>query len=242
MKIEVFVQARMGSSRLPGKILRPIMDKPMLHFLMERLKRVTHTNDSVILTTTEEKDDAVVEFCEQDNIPFFRGSEEDVLARYYEAALERRPDIIVRMTADCPLLDPQIVDKVIEAFQKEKCDYMSTITDKRMLPRGLDVEVFSYQALEKAFHHAQKPAEREHVTPYMYWHPELFQIRGFIYPKDCSQYRLTVDTLEDFQLVEKIYEILYPVKPNFTFEDVIDLLEHQPALALINAHIQQKAL
>jgi spore coat polysaccharide biosynthesis protein SpsF len=243
MRTEIYVQARMGSTRLPGKILKPIMDKPMLHYLVERLKRVTKANASVILTSTNVSDDVVVEFCEQENIPFFRGSENDVLARYYAAAFERKPDIIVRLTADCPLLEPEIIDSAIKTFKKEsKCDYVSTLLDKRTLPRGLDVEVFSYKALEKTFQEAIKPEEREHVTPYIYWHPELFKLKSIKYPKDYSQYRLTVDTKEDFLLIEKIYEILYPVKPNFNFQDVIDLLEHQPALVLINAHIQQKAL
>lgn len=242
MRTEIYVQARMGSTRLPGKILKPIMGKPLLHYLIERLREVTHADASVILTTTEPTDDVVVELCKKENIDCFRGPENDVLARYYNAAMERHPDVIVRLTADCPLLDPTLVDKIIGVYRNElpKWEYVSTGYIKRTYPRGLDVEVFSFDALERAHKQAVDPAEREHVTLYMYRHPESFRLRSVEAPVNMSNYRLTVDTPEDFELIEKIYENLYPTNPKFILQDVIQLLQQHPEWPLVNAHIQQK--
>lgn len=242
MNIMIFVQARMGSTRLPGKVLSPLMGKPMLHYLIERLKQVRLADEGVILTTIQSIDDPIVALCKEEQIAYYRGPEEDVLARYYCAAIERHPDVIVRITADCPLLDPTLVDKVIGIYKHElpRWDYISTCYLKRTFPRGLDVEIFSFEALERAFNEATDPAEREHVTPFMYRHPELFRLRNVESPVDLSAYRLTVDTPEDFALIQNIYQRLYPDNPYFTLQDIIQLLRQNPELALINTHVEQK--
>jgi spore coat polysaccharide biosynthesis protein SpsF len=243
MRIEAFIQARMGSTRLPGKILKPILEKPLLDFLIERLMYSKGINEVVVLTTREIADDPIVTFCEQRKIPCFRGSEEDVLDRYYQAALLRRPDGIVRITSDCPLIDPQIVDQLIEAFRHEypKFDYVSN-TLERTFPRGLDAEVFSFEALERAFQNALYPEEHEHVTVYMYRHPELFKLKNIAHTSSLAHHRWTVDTPEDFALIRLILENLYPVKPQFRLNDILDLLSHHSEWIKLNAHIEQKKL
>lgn len=241
MRVQIMVQARMGSTRLPGKVLKPIMGKPMLHYQLERLKRVKEAESVKVLTTTEKSDDVIVEYCEQNGVDVFRGSSEDVLDRYHAAALKYSPDTIVRSTADCPLIDPALIDKVIQFFKNEKppYDYMSTAL-VRTFPRGMDVEIFSFEALCKAFEQAKDASEREHVTLYLYRHPELFRLQNIAFPMDLSQYRLTVDTSEDFALIKLIFENLYSKLPQFTLEDIVRLLQQHPEWAKINAHIMQK--
>ncbi|CUI16639.1 Acylneuraminate cytidylyltransferase [Candidatus Protochlamydia naegleriophila] len=241
MRVEIFVQARMGSTRLPGKILQPVFGKPLLKYIVERLREVKNADEIVVLTTTEASDDIVEDFCQKEGVACFRGSENDVLERYYQAALQRRPDAIVRVTADCPLIDPEIVDAVIDAFKRESpaIDYISNSL-KRTYPRGLDVEIFSFEALKKAYQLAIKPEEREHVTVYLYRHPELFKLKNMAHHPSLSQYRWTVDTQEDFTLIRLILEHLYPDNPTFRLQDVLNLLKKYPEWNLINAHIEQK--
>ncbi len=241
MRVEIFVQARMGSTRLPGKILQPVFGKPLLKYMVERLREVKNADEIVVLTTTEASDDIVEDFCQKEGVACFRGSENDVLERYYQAALQRRPDAIVRVTADCPLIDPEIVDAVIDAFKRESpaIDYISNSL-KRTYPRGLDVEIFSFEALKKAYQLAIKPEEREHVTVYLYRHPELFKLKNMAHHPSLSQYRWTVDTQEDFTLIRLILEHLYPDNPAFRLQDVLSLLKKYPEWNLINAHIEQK--
>lgn len=240
MRIEIYVQARMGSTRLPGKVLRPVMNKPLLAYLIERLRHVTEADAFAILTTTAKQDDAIVKLCQELDVPCYRGPEEDVLLRYYQVAQQRRPDAIVRITADCPLIDPQITDQVIRTFRQAwpKWDYVST----QHFPRGLDTEVFSYAALERAALEAKDPAEREHVTPYLYRYPELFHTHLLKCPTDLSHHRWTVDTLEDFKLVELILKKLYTSHPVFHMQEIVDLLQQHPEWVRINAHIKQKTL
>lgn len=241
LQVVVIVQARMGAARFPGKPLKTILSRPLLHYLIERLKRVKLATSIVIATTTNERDDPIANLALQEKVNVFRGSEEDVLSRYIEAAKQNKADIIVRITADCPLIDPLIIDQVIQGFLdvKPPLDYFSNALT-RTFPRGLDVEVFSYKALQKAHQEAKLSEEREHVTLYLYRHPELFRIGNFCYIFDASSYRLTVDTPEDFELITKIYESLYPTNPHFTLEDVLKLLDKHPELTKINAHIKQK--
>lgn len=243
MRTALLVQARMGSTRLPGKVLMPIMGKPLLHYLVERLRRVTKADSLAILTTHQPADDQIVRFCQKEGVDCYRGSEEDVLARYYGAAQELKIDAIVRITSDCPLIDPGLVDHVIDLYRNHasEWDYVSTCCGKRSFPRGLDVEIFSYAALEQAFQKAQKPEEREHVTLYMYQSAGLFRVHNIESEKDLSRYRLTVDTPEDFELIRRIYEALYPVNPNFDLQDVMGLLNKHPDWVLLNAHVQQKS-
>jgi spore coat polysaccharide biosynthesis protein SpsF len=243
MHIEAYIQARMGSTRLPGKVLKKILGKPVLEFLVERLSEAKEIDDIIILTSTLAADDAIAMFCQEKKIACFRGSEEDVLDRYYQAALERGPEGVVRITADCPLIDPDIVDQVVKTFRQDfpKIDYVSNSLE-RTFPRGLDVEVFSFNALQQAFKHAIRPEEREHVTVYLYRHPELFQLKNVAHIPSLAHHRWTVDTPEDFALIRLILENLYPFNPQFRLKDVLQLLAQHPAWSQLNAHIEQKKL
>lgn len=243
MRIEIFVQARMGSTRLPGKVMMPVLGRPLLDYLLERLAQVKEASAIAVLTTHQSIDDSIVSFCQQKGIPCYRGPEDDVLARYYQVAKERRPDAIVRITADCPLIDPDIVDQVIHTYSSffPSYDYVSNSL-QRTYPRGLDTEVFSFQALEQAFHQAGELAEREHVTPYLYRHPEKFRLYNIASPCSLAHYRWTVDTVEDFTLIRLILEHLYATHPHFRLNDILQLLHQHPQWNLINAHIEQKVM
>ncbi|MDB6081698.1 MAG: spsF [Chlamydiia bacterium] len=241
MRVEIFVQARMGSTRLPGKVLVKAAGKTLLEHLCERLQRVKEADSFSILTTTNAKDDVLEEFCKKNDLSCYRGPEDDVLTRFYQVAEKRRPDAIVRITADCPLIDPQIIDQVILEYKNGSYDYVSNSLE-RTYPRGMDVEIFSYKTLQDTSTMAQSDEEREHVTLYMYRHPELFSLYNVSQKENSSQYRLTVDTTEDFQLIKLLLERLYPEKPNFSLQNIVDTLKRHPEWAKINAHIQQKPL
>lgn len=243
MQVEIYVQARMGSTRLPGKVMRLVQERPLLDYLLERLGQVKEADAIAVLTTIHPNDDEIVEFCEKKKIPCYRGPEEDVLARFYKTALQRKPDAIVRITADCPLIDPDIVDLVIKTYREwyPIYDYISN-TLQSTYPRGLDTEIFSLQALDHAFNNAQKPEEREHVTVYMYQHPQIFNLLNISSPLSLGHHRWTVDTIEDFTLIRLILTHLYPYNPNFRLKDILELLRQNPDWEKINAHVKQKVL
>lgn len=242
-KCVIILQARMGATRLPGKPMKRVLGRPLLSFQLERLRRVKQADAIVVATTTKLQDDEIVDLCRKENIPVFRGSEEDVLERYYQTAKKYQADVIVRITGDCPLIDPSVVDQVIRYYLDHQpgCDYVSNSLTQTY-PRGLDVEVFSLSALERAEREAKDAQEREHVTPYIYWHPEMFALGSVVQQDDQSHQRWTVDTSEDLMLVTKIIEALYPVNPAFTTQDVLNLLKTHPDWVALNAHIQQKKL
>lgn len=240
MKTVIISQARMTSTRLPGKVLKEVLGKPLLAYQIERLKKTKKADAVIVATTVNTTDEPIVELCGRLNIACFRGSEEDVLSRYYHAACEAQADIVVRVTSDCPLIDPVVVDEVIDAFTAcWECNYASN-TLVRTYPRGMDTEVFSFVALEQAFKEAAAKPEREHVTPYIYNHPEIFRIKNVLYRQDESRHRWTVDTADDFTLIEKIINELYPNKPGFALEDVLALFDRHPEWYFINAHVEQK--
>ena len=243
MRTVIIVQARMTSTRLPGKVLRTVLGKPLLEYQWERLKKVRGADEIVIATTINDTDRPIVEFCQTRGIACFRGSEADVLTRYYQAAMKFKADIVVRVTSDCPLIDPDVIDDAITEFCSygDACDYLSN-TVKRSYPRGLDVEVMSYVALEAAAHAARKPGEREHVTSYIYNHPYIFQLRQFASAEDYSSHRWTVDEPADLELINMMLEALYPVTPDFRLDDCLDLLERHPEWKAINAGIAQKTV
>lgn len=235
MNTAIVVQARMGSSRLPGKVLKDIAGRPMLSYQIERLRRVKRAERIVVATTDQPADDAVERFCQKEKIACVRGSEHDVLARYH-LAIERFPaDVVVRITADCPLIDPAIVDEAIAAYEP---DYVSNMLETTY-PYGMAVEVFSAQALREAHREAKDPAEREHVTPFIYRHPERYRLRSLTMAPNLSHHRWTVDTPEDFELVSRLLKTL---KPHFTLQDVLAVLDEHPDWCAINAHVEQKAL
>lgn len=240
MKTVIIVQARMTSSRLPGKVLRSVLNKPLLEFQMERLKRVKLADGIVIATTINDTDIPIVSLCERLSILYYRGSEDDVLARYWGAAKAYQADLIVRVTSDCPVIDPGVIDSVIHFYldNSTKYDYVSNVL-VRTYPRGMDAEVFSFSALNEAFREATEQTDREHVTPFIHRQPQRYRLANVFYPEDQSQHRWTVDTLEDFELIKKIIENLYPVNPKFSLEDVLKLLKSYPEWSNINAHIEQ---
>lgn len=236
MKTTAIMQARTGSERLPGKVMLKLCDKSVLEHDIERLKLSKEIDEIIVATTTSDKDDIIEEEALKCSVKCFRGSEDDVLARYYYAAKEAEGDIIVRITSDCPLIDPKITDKAIRFYKENEYPYV-TISG---FPRGLDTEVFSFEFLEEAFNNAFETWQREHVTPYMY--EEGKTVGRLCSEKDCSKYRWTLDTKEDYMLISKIYGYLYKDRHNFYLEDIIQLMEKHPELYDINKDIQQKTL
>lgn len=242
-RVVIILQARMGASRLPGKPLKKVLGRPLLSFQLERLRRVKYADQIVVATTVEAQDAQIAALCEQEQIACYRGSELDVLDRYYQVATLFHADVVVRVTGDCPLIDPEIVDQLIKFYLDNwpTYDYASNSLE-RTYPRGLDAEIFSYALLERAVKEAKHQEEHEHVTPYFYTHPELFSLGSVKQPKDGSFHRWTVDTAEDLDLVTKILNAVYPKKAAFTTEDILKEFEKHPEWLTINAHIQQKTL
>ena len=235
----IIVQARMTSTRLPGKVLLPLAGEPMLTRLVERLRRVQRADGIVIATTTNATDDPIAALCAQLGVPCHRGSEHDVLSRYADAARLHGADVVVRITSDCPLIDPALIDQVIATHEEGSSDYVSNMLPPTW-PYGMAVEVFSAAALAQAHAEATQAAEREHVTPFIYWHPERYRLRNVASPVNLSQHRWTVDTPEDYELVSRLFDHLMPTHPHFTQADVLALLDHYPDWIAINQHIQQK--
>jgi spore coat polysaccharide biosynthesis protein SpsF len=233
MSINVILQARLSSTRLPGKVLKNIVNQPMLALQIERVKTAKLIDKIVIATSTEQEDDAIDSLCKKLDIACFRGNLNDVLDRFYQTAKEFPSDHIVRLTGDCPLIEPNIIDQVIALHLEQVSDYTSNCFIP-CLPDGLDVEVFTTQALAQSWKQAKKPSEREHVTQYIRNHSEMFTIVNFQYTPDLSMHRWTVDEPSDFKFVKNIYQHLYPSKPNFTMKDILTLLEQQPNLIKIN--------
>ena len=242
-KVVAIIQARMGSTRLPGKVLKDVCGKPMLWYMVNRLRFSNKIDNIVLAIPNSAQDDELEDFAEGLKLQCFRGSEEDVLSRYYWAAAESGGQVIVRLTSDCPLIDPRVTDKVIEEHLNSDADYTSSGIS-RTFPWGLGAEVFSFDALKRAYKEAEQDYEREHVTPYFYLHPEIFKLKsveaeGKLRRPDL---RLTVDTEEDLQLIREIFKRLHRDDQIFYAEDVIDLLDKHPELVAINAHVRQKEL
>lgn len=241
--IVLIIQARMGSSRLPGKVLKPLGGKPMLSFLLERLRHVHKMDKIVVATTAEPPDDAIAQECANAGVACFRGSERDVLSRFHAAAMNSGAQIVVRITADCPLIDPQLIDEAIATFvnSEPRVDYLSNMLEPSW-PYGMAVEVFSAEALAEAHAEATDAAEREHVTPFIYWRPQRYALKSIVRSPNLSHLRWTVDTAEDYELVVRIVDELYPSKPIFLLNDVLALLATRPELARINAGVKQKTV
>ena len=230
----------MSSTRLPGKVMKLVMGKTLLEHLIDRLKQVKSADEIIIATTTKAVDDIIVETADRLGVKVFRGSENDVLERYYLAAKQSGLDTVVRITSDCPVMDPKVVDQCVSFFfEKQPVDYISNCT-KRSFPVGLDVEVFSFEALQRAFNEAKEWPEREHVAPYIYRHPEKFKLAFLECEEDMSGLRWTVDTKEDLELIQKIYEKLYPRDRMFGFKEMLELFKKEPELKKINEKVHQK--
>jgi len=237
-RVVVIVQARLGSTRLPGKTLADIAGRPMLDWVLDRAERIPGIDGLVLATTDRLRDDKLVDFARKQGVRCVRGSEQDVLDRFHVAVTEHPADVIVRVTPDCPLLDPEVAGQVLAKFLQTpgRYDYVSNVHPPTF-PDGLDTEVFSRDALETAWREAELPSDREHVTPFMWRRagPERFRLGNVTGARDLSTERWTVDTATDLDFVRKIYEILGPSRPIFGMEEVLDLLHTHPELRDINA-------
>lgn len=237
-KIVLIIQARMGSTRLPGKVLQPIGARTMLARVCRRATRARLIHDAIVATSTCVQDDPVEEECRRLGLACFRGSEEDVLDRYQQAAARRGAGMVVRVTADCPLIDPELIDDVVTAACLKDGDYTSNILE-RTYPRGLDTEVATAEALARAWREAAEPYQRVHVMPYFYQNPQRFRLVSVTGSEDWSALRWTVDSADDLALVQAIYDRLGR-DDVFSWRDALDLVGREPELAGMNRHVRQK--
>ena len=232
--IGCIIQARVGSSRLPQKVLLNLDEKnSTLLYVINQLKNCKNLDKIVVATTDLEQDNVIEDLMGKNGIPYFRGNEKNVLDRYYYCAKKFDLDVIVRVTADCPLIDPEIVDKIIEKFDSKSDDYISN-TLKNTFPKGTDVEVFTFQALEKAWREAELPSEKEHVTPYIR-NKEKFKIKNFENKEDLSKFRWTLDRKEDLELIREIIKRIQ--KRPIMMRDILNVLKQEPHLFEINQNI-----
>ncbi|MSS70323.1 MAG: spore coat biosynthesis protein F [Candidatus Latescibacteria bacterium] len=243
MKVVCTIEARMRSTRLPGKVLVPIMGRPMLELMIERLRRVRRINAIVVATTDNPADQPIEDLARSLGVGFFRGSEEDVMDRVLRAARQAQADVIVETTGDCPVIDPETIDSVIEAFVTNNVDYCANVIE-RTYPRGMDVEVFWYKRLEEIVQLTTDPTDREHVSTYFYKHADRYRRLNLAssLPPDAVSLRLTVDTPQDLDLITRIYEALYPSKKDFSLQDILGLFERHPELKDINRDIKHKSV
>lgn len=242
MKTVVIVQARVTSSRLPGKVLMDLAGRPMLAQQLRRLKRCHRVDEIVVATTTNDKDDPVVALANLEQMRWFRGSERDVLSRYVAAARESRADVVIRITADCPLIDPETTDRVIQELLSyaSECDYASNVL-KRTFPRGLDVEAFFLDTLERIGRLGKSSLAREHVTFFLRnERPDLFLVRSVTDVEDNSDLRWVVDTAEDMVLIRRLYKELGLAERVIPYRDLLLYVRSHPGITKINAHVRQK--
>ncbi len=236
----IIIQARMGSTRLPGKVLLPLCGTTVLEVMLHRL---SHFHSHIIIATTNdgsEKD--IIEVCKRMNVRYYQGDTENVLARYYEAAVAfgaKSEDTIVRLTSDCPLMDQNILAQMLERFGSSSWDYYSNIF-QRTFPRGLDIEIFTFNALERAFNGAATTFEKEHVTTYIHTtHADEFSIGSFTKSDDHSKYRLTLDEQADYDAIQEVYK-QFACRLDFTYDELLEVLRKNPQIYDINVHVEQK--
>lgn len=244
MKIGAIIQARTSSTRLPKKVLKPLpydSDVNVLQHIIKRVSKAKLINEVIIATTVNPEDDEIVDVAIKENVKYFRGSLENVLERYYGAACENNLDLIVRITSDCPCADFEVIDKVIESHINSNADYTSNTLIEHF-PRGIDVEVVNFKALEIAYNNAKVDFEKEHVTPYFYkTHPNDFKINKYVDSKiNASDIRITLDTPQDYALLSLIFENIYNTNKYFNLNDIFDLFDKKPYLKDINSEIIQK--
>jgi spore coat polysaccharide biosynthesis protein SpsF len=265
-KVVAIIQGRMSSSRLPGKILADIAGQPMLQRVFIRTSRAASVSQTLFATTTDPSDDPVAEYCDFSGIPFTRGNLYDVLDRYYQAAKEAKADVVVRITADCPVIDPELIDNVVNTVISEQSSVNGEAFDfvcnrlpppyHRTYPIGLDIEACMFKALEQAWKKAKEPQHREHVMPYFYEGVELtrqsrtletgtssrgYNIALLHHTADFGDYRWTVDTPEDLEFMRQVYAH-FDGRDDFTWKEVLDLVHDHPELMKINAGLQHKTL
>lgn len=232
------IQARMGSSRLPGKVMMPIEGEPLIWHVTERLRRAHSCERVAVATGARENNVELGRFLEERGVPVFYGKDDDVLGRYVAAARHFSADAVMRVTADCPLIDPAVAEQVATLFRTTGCDYASNVHEPTF-PDGLDIEVMTLKALERAHEEAFLPSEREHVTPYLWKHPELFRLQNLEGAVDLGTMRWIVDDARDLEFVRQVYRNLHPRKKDFGMEDILDLLGARPELGQINNGTQR---
>ncbi len=242
-KIVATIEARFASSRLPGKTLIVICGKPTLELIIERIKRSKFIDEIVVATTVNPDCDAIEELANRLGVGCFRGSEEDVLDRVLQAAKAYNADIIVELTGDETLIDPVIVDQLIDYHLKNDFDYVSNVLNRRY-PRGLDTQVFAVSVLDEVSRLTNEPADRENVSLYIYEHPERYKLGSIEAPEKFNHpdWRWTLDTKEDLEFLKAVYEALYSVKKDFDSYDVFELIKKDPHLLKINERVKQKAV
>jgi spore coat polysaccharide biosynthesis protein SpsF len=265
-KIVAIIQARMSAFRLPGKVLLDLAEKPMLARIVERTRRSRWIDQVVVATSSDKTDDPIESFCSERDYPYFRGNLHDVLDRYYQAAVHFSADVVVRITADCPIIDPVVIDQTILAFYGQGPSLINRNQDipeknrlpsanhssawdfaanrlpppwKRTFPIGLDTEVCTISALEAAWRNANRAHQREHVMPYLYEEDQDFKVLIVNHEPDYGEFRLTVDTPPDLELLNLIYE-QFDGEDSFSWYEVLDFLKKNPALMNINAEIEHK--
>ena len=235
--IGAIIQARMGSTRLPGKVLKNVGEKPLLLHMIERVRKSKKLDKVIVATSILEKDNVIEDFCKENNIDYFRGSESDVLQRYYECAKSYSLDIVVRLTADCPLIDFFMIDKCVEDFtaNPELSYYANTCpTNLSMYPNGSDIEIFSFNALEKADTLENSLEGREHVTHYMCQEKEVFKTGILKNSQDWSKYRYTVDHREDFEVISFLFDEINKKKIDGTTQEIVKILDEHPDIRALN--------
>jgi spore coat polysaccharide biosynthesis protein SpsF len=240
VRVVAIIQARMGSTRLPGKVLKDLAGETVLARVVKRTRRATLLDEVVVATTTQPADDVIVRESERLGVAYFRGDEADVLDRYYRAAQRFAADVVVRVTSDCPLIDPELIDTTVDAFLKQKADY-ATNALVITYPRGLDVEVFTAAALAWTWEAAKESYQRTHVTPYIYENPARFKIVSLTAEKDYGVFRWTLDTKEDLEALREMYKH-FADGGNVHWREALALAKTHPELAKLNANVQQKAL
>mgnify|MGYP003951282613 FL=1 len=236
-KITVIIEARTGSSRLPNKVVAEIEGKPMIFYVIDRIKQIKSVEQIILATTQEENDRILTEIAKQNSIGSFVGDSIDVLDRDYQCALQNNADPIIRITGDCPLIDPDIVEEMLEFYLKNNYDYVSNRINPKY-PDGLDVEIYSFNTLQMAAQNAKWSSERELVTTYITKNPKNFKIFSYENQEDLSEYRWTVDEQKDLEFIRKIYSIMKP-KTNFSMKEIIEILSKNSELLKINAGIMR---
>ena len=234
--ILAIIQARMGSTRLPGKVLMKVNGRPLLAYQLDRISKSKKLDKVVVATSTLEKDNAIENFCKDYGVDCYRGSENDVMSRYYECCKQYNPDTVVRMTADCPLIDPEIIDKVVQKFKDDNVDYCANTVppEKSKFPDGSDIEVFSMKALEMANTEVQDEHRREHVT-FQFWQDLNYTSSQYIQNKDWSNYRITVDYPEDFEVVRCILNVLNKKRTFGNLGEIISIIDSNQEIKAKNA-------
>ena len=243
-EVVAIIQARMSSTRLPGKVMLDLGGRPVLSRMVERVRKASRVNRVVVATTVDPSDDPIVNLCKSEGIDVFRGSLPDVLDRYYQAAVKFHADVVVRLTGDCPLIDPVLIDDVVDALWAQDADFACNRLPPpfhRTYPIGLDVEACTFAALQRAWREATEKHDREHVLPYLYEVKDRFKVVQLNHSQDLGEMRWTLDTPEDYVLLKEIIKRLQD-RNDFSWLDVLELFRQDPALSAINGAVKHKSM